>query len=337
MNLQGKKLLITGVINRESIAYEVAKQAQEAGAEIVLTGFGRAKRMTDRSAAKLDPVPDVLELDVNKPEDIEAVADDLRERWGRVDGILHAIAFAPERRARRQLPQHAAGERDHRVPDVGVLAEGAGRRAVRPVPGGGRVDRRARLRRHRRLAGLRLDGRGQGGAGGHLALPGARPRPAWRAREPGVRRPARHARRARHPRLRRSRRRVAAPGAAAAGTSRIRRRSRRRSTSCSATPRARSRPRSSTSTAASTRWAPRSRRWPRRSRREAARLLDRAPPASSAWRSWRGCSRRATARWSRSSGRRTPPPRRSGSRASWPSCGATRRRMPAAPGRSPAT
>src|ERR1700748_2871651 len=52
--------------------------------------------MTDRSAAKLDPAPDVLELDVNKPEDIEAVAADLRERWGRVDGVLHAIAFAPE-------------------------------------------------------------------------------------------------------------------------------------------------------------------------------------------------------------------------------------------------
>jgi enoyl ACP reductase len=96
VNLEGKKLLITGVINRESIAYEVAKQAQAAGAEIVLTGFGRARRMTERSATKLDPVPDVLELDVNKPEDIEAVADDLRERWGRVDGVLHAIAFAPE-------------------------------------------------------------------------------------------------------------------------------------------------------------------------------------------------------------------------------------------------
>src|SRR4051812_25597859 len=52
--------------------------------------------MTDRSANRLDPVPDVLELDVNKPEDIEGVASDLRERWGRVDGILHAIAFAPE-------------------------------------------------------------------------------------------------------------------------------------------------------------------------------------------------------------------------------------------------
>jgi enoyl-[acyl-carrier protein] reductase I len=96
VSLEGKKLLITGVINRESIAFEVARQAQAAGAEIVLTGFGRAKRMTDRSANRLEPVPDVLELDVNKPEDIEAVAADLKERWGRVDGVLHAIAFAPE-------------------------------------------------------------------------------------------------------------------------------------------------------------------------------------------------------------------------------------------------
>src|SRR4051795_12954598 len=95
-SLKGKKLLITGVVNRESIAYEVARQAQEAGAEVVLTSFGRVRRMTERSATKLDPAPDVLELDVNKPEDIEAVADDLRERWGRLDGILHAIAFAPE-------------------------------------------------------------------------------------------------------------------------------------------------------------------------------------------------------------------------------------------------
>jgi enoyl-[acyl-carrier protein] reductase I len=94
--LEGKKLLITGVVNRESIAYEVARQAQEAGAEVILTSFGRVRRMTERSATKLDPQPDVLELDVNSPEDIEAVAKDLKERWGRVDGILHAIAFAPE-------------------------------------------------------------------------------------------------------------------------------------------------------------------------------------------------------------------------------------------------
>src|SRR5262249_22972660 len=84
------------IVNRESIAFEVARQAQEAGAEVVLTSFGRVRRMTERSAQRLDPVPDVLELDVNKPEDIEAVAADLKDRWGRVDGVLHAIAFAPE-------------------------------------------------------------------------------------------------------------------------------------------------------------------------------------------------------------------------------------------------
>jgi meromycolic acid enoyl-[acyl-carrier protein] reductase len=94
--LEGKKLLITGVINRESIAYEVARQAQEAGAEVVLTSFGRVRRMTERSASKLPQPPDVLELDVNSPDDLAAVANELRERWGRVDGILHAIAFAPE-------------------------------------------------------------------------------------------------------------------------------------------------------------------------------------------------------------------------------------------------
>jgi enoyl ACP reductase len=94
--LSDKKLLITGVINRESIAYEVARQAQEAGAEIVLTGFGRAKRMTERAAAKLPTPPDVLDLDVNEPDQLAAVAEDLKDRWGRVDGVLHAIAFAPE-------------------------------------------------------------------------------------------------------------------------------------------------------------------------------------------------------------------------------------------------
>jgi enoyl ACP reductase len=94
--LAGKKLLITGVINRESIAFEVARQAQEAGAEVVLTGFGRARRMTERAAQRLPQPPDVLELDVNEPAHLEALAADLAQRWGRVDGILHAVAFAPE-------------------------------------------------------------------------------------------------------------------------------------------------------------------------------------------------------------------------------------------------
>ena len=94
--LAGKRLVVTGVVTRDSIAFEVARQAQELGAEVVLTGFGRAKRMTERAAARLPQPPDVLELDVNEPAHLEAVAADLRERWGRVDGVLHAIAFAPE-------------------------------------------------------------------------------------------------------------------------------------------------------------------------------------------------------------------------------------------------
>jgi len=94
--LAGKRLLITGVITADSIAFEIARQAQEAGAEIVLTGFGRAKRMTDRAAATLAGPPDVLDLDVNEPDDLKAVGDALKERWDAVDGVVHAIAFAPE-------------------------------------------------------------------------------------------------------------------------------------------------------------------------------------------------------------------------------------------------
>ena len=93
--MRGRRLLITGVVNRHSIAWEVARQAQEAGAEVVLTGFGRAKRMTERAAAQLPAPVDVLELDVNVPGDLEALVAELRERWGAVDGVLHAIAFAP--------------------------------------------------------------------------------------------------------------------------------------------------------------------------------------------------------------------------------------------------
>ena len=96
MLLDGKKLLITGVVTKRSIAYAVAERAQQAGAEIVLTSFGRARRMTERAAARLPAPPDVLELDVNNAEDFEALAAELESRWGGLDGALHAIAFAPE-------------------------------------------------------------------------------------------------------------------------------------------------------------------------------------------------------------------------------------------------
>jgi enoyl ACP reductase len=96
MLLDGKKLLITGVVTKRSIAYAVAERAQLAGAEVVLTSFGRARRMTERAAARLPSPPDVLELDVNRAEDFEALAAELESRWGGLDGALHAIAFAPE-------------------------------------------------------------------------------------------------------------------------------------------------------------------------------------------------------------------------------------------------
>jgi len=94
--LQGKRLLITGVITKDSIAFHVAEQAQREGASILLTSFGRVRRLTERAAQRLPEPVDVLELDVNRAEDLEAVAAEVRERWGGLDGVLHAIAFAPE-------------------------------------------------------------------------------------------------------------------------------------------------------------------------------------------------------------------------------------------------
>ncbi|HTR76345.1 MAG TPA: enoyl-ACP reductase FabI [Solirubrobacterales bacterium] len=95
MILEGKKILVTGVVNRHSIAFAIAERAQAQGAEVLLTSFGRVKRMTERSAGRLDPSPDVLELDVNSDADVAALRAELGERWGKVDGAVHAIAFAP--------------------------------------------------------------------------------------------------------------------------------------------------------------------------------------------------------------------------------------------------
>jgi meromycolic acid enoyl-[acyl-carrier-protein] reductase len=96
MLLDGKRLLITGVLDPRSIAFAVARLAQEHGAEVVLTGFGRGRRLTERSAARLPRPVEVLELDVTRPEDISAAAAVVGERWDDgLDGLLHAIGFAP--------------------------------------------------------------------------------------------------------------------------------------------------------------------------------------------------------------------------------------------------
>jgi meromycolic acid enoyl-[acyl-carrier-protein] reductase len=95
MLLDKKRLLITGVLTDKSIAFEAARVAQEQGAEVLLTSFGRAMAVTKRSARRLPDAADVLEMDVNDPEQIDAVATEVRSRWGSLNGFLHAIAFAP--------------------------------------------------------------------------------------------------------------------------------------------------------------------------------------------------------------------------------------------------
>jgi meromycolic acid enoyl-[acyl-carrier-protein] reductase len=96
MLLQGKKILITGVLTPQSLAFGIAEHALAQGAEIILTGFGRARSLTERSAKRLKPGTEVLELDVSKSEHFTALTDSLRQKWGRVDGVVHAVAFAPE-------------------------------------------------------------------------------------------------------------------------------------------------------------------------------------------------------------------------------------------------
>jgi meromycolic acid enoyl-[acyl-carrier-protein] reductase len=95
MLLEGRRLLVTGVLTESSIAFSIARRAQEEGAELVLTWFGRGMRITQRMARRLPTEPDVLELDVNDAAQLEAVAKELDGRWGRLDGLVHAIAFVP--------------------------------------------------------------------------------------------------------------------------------------------------------------------------------------------------------------------------------------------------
>jgi enoyl ACP reductase len=93
MLLDGKRVLVTGVLNDASIAFSVARRAQEEGAEVVLSSFGRVMRLTERTAKRLPTAPTIVELDVSNADDLAALADRV---GGRLDGVLHAIGFAPE-------------------------------------------------------------------------------------------------------------------------------------------------------------------------------------------------------------------------------------------------
>ncbi len=94
--LSGHRILITGILTDESIAFGIAKRALEEGAEIIVTGAGRGMSLTRRTARKLGDVGDVVALDVTSPAEIAAAVTEVERRFGHLDGIVHAIGFAPE-------------------------------------------------------------------------------------------------------------------------------------------------------------------------------------------------------------------------------------------------
>jgi len=94
--LRGKRILVTGVLTPKSIAFAIAAACQNAGADVVLTSFGRAMSLTRRSAQRLHPSPEVLELDITDTAQAQAVADHVKGSMGGLDGVVHAIGFAPE-------------------------------------------------------------------------------------------------------------------------------------------------------------------------------------------------------------------------------------------------
>jgi meromycolic acid enoyl-[acyl-carrier-protein] reductase len=95
--LEGKKLLVTGVLTDGSIAFHVARLAQQEGAEVVLTSFGRQFRLTQAIARRLPAPAEVVQLDITSDEDLAGLADRLREvGFDSLDGVVHSIGFAPQ-------------------------------------------------------------------------------------------------------------------------------------------------------------------------------------------------------------------------------------------------
>jgi enoyl ACP reductase len=93
--LEGKRLLVTGLLTDASIAFHVAKLAQQEGASVVLTSFGRTMKITQTIAKRLPETPPVVELDVQSDEHLAALADRVREHVDGLDGVVHSIGFAP--------------------------------------------------------------------------------------------------------------------------------------------------------------------------------------------------------------------------------------------------
>jgi enoyl-[acyl-carrier protein] reductase I len=94
--LQGKNVLVTGVLTDGSIAFHIARLAQEEGATVVLSSFGRALSLTTRIAGRLPKPAPVIELDVSNQEHLDGLAAKVKEHVPHLDGVIHSIGFAPE-------------------------------------------------------------------------------------------------------------------------------------------------------------------------------------------------------------------------------------------------
>jgi len=94
--LEGKNILVTGVLTEGSIAFDVARLCQEQGATVVLTGVGRTLKITQAMGRRLPVEASVVELDVTNPEHLEALAERVKEHVPHLDGVVHSIGFAPQ-------------------------------------------------------------------------------------------------------------------------------------------------------------------------------------------------------------------------------------------------
>jgi enoyl-[acyl-carrier protein] reductase I len=94
--LEGKKILVTGVLTDGSIAFHVAKLAQQEGAQVILTSFGRQARLTAAIAKRLPVTPEVLQLDVTNEDDLAQLEARVLEHVDSLDGVVHSIGFAPQ-------------------------------------------------------------------------------------------------------------------------------------------------------------------------------------------------------------------------------------------------
>jgi enoyl-[acyl-carrier protein] reductase I len=94
--LEGKNILVTGVLTDSSIAFHIARLAQEEGAQVVLTGFGRGLSLTTRIAGRLPKPAPIIELDVTNQEHLDGLATEVKKHLPHLDGVVHSIGFAPE-------------------------------------------------------------------------------------------------------------------------------------------------------------------------------------------------------------------------------------------------